>query len=127
LLQAVREDDLWEDWVLYMLTAVDRTAGEGIATIQAIKALLLDVKHRIRSQFRFYSQDLINKLFSHPYTKIEFIQNDLSVSRLTATRYLDALTGAGFLVKRKVGRSNYYINKPLYRILTGDAMTATEP
>jgi Fic family protein len=127
LLQAVRQDDLWEDWVLYMLTAVDRTAGEGIATIQAIKALLLDVKHRIRSQFRFYSQDLINNLFSHPYTKIEFIQNDLSVSRLTATRYLDALTGAGFLVKRKVGRSNYYINEPLYRILTGDAMTATEP
>ena len=126
LLQAVRERDVWEDWVLYMLTAVEQTAAEGISTIQAIKALLLDVKHRIRSQFRFYSQDLINNLFSHPYTKIEFIQNDLKVSRLTATRYLDALTDAGFLVKRKVGRSNYYINDPLYRILTGDAMTATE-
>ena len=126
LLQAVRERDVWEDWVLHMLGAVEHTAAEGISTIQAIKALLLDIKHRIRSQFRFYSQDLINNLFSHPYTKIEFIQNDLKVSRLTATRYLDALTDAGFLVKRKVGRSNYYINDPLYRILTGDAMTATE-
>jgi Fic family protein len=126
LLQAVRERNVWEDWVLYMLAAVEHTAAEGISTIQAIKTLLLDVKHRIRSQFRFYSQDLINNLFSHPYTKIEFIQNDLKVSRLTATRYLDALTDAGFLVKRKFGRSNYYINDPLYRILTGDAMTATE-
>jgi Fic family protein len=126
LLQAVREHDTWEDWVLYMLTAVERTAGEGIATIQAIKTLLLDVKHRIRAQFKFYSQDLINNMFSHPYTKIEFVQNDLKVSRLTATKYLDELTEAGFLVKQKVGRSNYYINDPLYRILTGDAMTAAE-
>jgi Fic family protein len=126
LLQAVREDDAWEDWVLYMLTAVQQTAAQGIATIQAIKTLLVDTKHRIRDQHRFYSQDLINNLFSHPYTKIEFIQNDLGVSRLTATKYLDALVATGFLDKRKLGRSNYYINVPLTRILTGDAMTATE-
>lgn len=127
LLQAVREHDAWEDWVLYMLTAVERTAAQAIGTIQAIKALLLETKHRIREQHRFYSQDLINNLFSHPYTKIEFVQHDLGVSRLTATKYLDALAGSGFVVKHKIGRSNYYINTPLYRILTGDAMTATEP
>lgn len=120
LLQAVRDHGAWEDWVLYMLTAVEQTAAEGIVTIQAIKTLLLDTKHRIRSRHRFYSQDLINNLFSYPYTKIEFIQRDLKVSRLTATKYLDALAADGFLVKRKIGRSNYYINLPLYRILTGE-------
>jgi Fic family protein len=126
LLQEVRDRDVWEDWVLYMLSAVESTAREGIAIIQAIKALLLDYKHRIREQHRFYSQDLINNLFSHPYTKIEFIQNDLQVSRLTATRYLDALTESGFLHKRKIGRNNYYINRPLFDILTGETMTAVE-
>jgi Fic family protein len=121
LLQCVREHDAWEDWVLYMLAAVEETAAEGIATIQAIKALLLDYKHRIRSKHRFYSQDLINNLFSYPYTKIEFIQRDLNVSRLTATRYLDLLAeNDEFLIKRKIGRSNYYINLSLYRILTGE-------
>jgi Fic family protein len=125
LLQGVRDGDLWEEWVLYMLAAVEQTAGEGIQTIQAIKALLLDYKHRIRSEFKFYSQDLINNLFSHPYTKIEFVQSELGVSRLTATRYLDALTDAGLLAKRKVGRSNFYINEPLFRVLAGEAMTAT--
>ncbi|MBI4997367.1 MAG: Fic family protein [Rhodocyclales bacterium] len=124
LLQEVRERDTWEDWVLYVLAAVEHTAAEGIATIQAIKALLMDYKHRIRAGHRFYSQDLINNLFSYPYTKIEFVQHDLKVSRLTATRYLEALTTAGFLHKRKIGRSNYYINLPLYRILTGDALPA---
>lgn len=126
LLQQVRERDAWEEWVLYVLTAVERTAAEGIATIQAIKTLLLDYKHRIRAQHKFYSQDLINNLFSHPYTKIEFIQNDLKVSRLTATKYLDVLTESGFVEKQKVGRSNYYINAPLFRILTEDAMTSNE-
>lgn len=120
-LQAVRERDAWEDWVLYLLDAIEKTAAEGITTIQDIKGLLLDYKHRIRAKHKFYSQDLINNLFSFPYTKIEFIQNDLKVSRLTATRYLDVLAEDGMLIKRKFGRSNYYINEPLFRILTGEA------
>lgn len=126
LLQAVRDKDTWEDWVLYMLDAVEKTAADAISVIQSVKALLLDYKHRIRAAHRFYSQDLINNLFSHPYTKIEFIQHDLNVSRLTATRYLDVLTETGFLRKRKIGRSNYYINEPLFRILTGEAPPTDE-
>lgn len=118
LLQAVRDDDNWEDWVLYMLGAVETTATEGIDTIHAISDLLMESKHRIRTQFRFYSQDLINNLFSHPYTKVEFVMRDLKVSRITATRYLDELTASGILRKRKVGRTNYYINEPLVAILT---------
>ncbi|HVX04522.1 MAG TPA: Fic family protein [Rhodanobacteraceae bacterium] len=126
LLQDVRDRDTWEQWVLYMLDAVEKTATDGIATIGSIRALLLDYKHRIRATHRFYSQDLINNLFSHPYTKIEFIQHDLKVSRLTATRYLDVLADDGFLLKRKIGRSNYYINTPLYRVLTGEAPPTNE-
>ncbi len=122
LLQAVRERDGWEEWVLYILDVVEQTAGETIATITAIKAALMDYKHRIRAGYKFYSQDLINNLFTHPYTKIEFIECDLKVSRLTATKYLDALNAGGFVEKRKVGRTNYYINLALYPILTGPAM-----
>ena len=117
LLQRVRVDDIWEDWVLYMLEAVEVTAGRTLRTVLAIKAALMDYKHRIRVQHKFYSQDLINNLFSHPYTKIEFLQRDLQVSRMTATRYLDALAQTGFMVKQKIGRSNYYVNLALTQIL----------
>jgi Fic family protein len=122
LLQAVREDDAWEDWVVYMLTAVEETAREGIATVNAIKDALFDYKHRIRAQYKFYSQDLINHLFSHPYTKIPFVEQELDVSRLTATKYLDALTEGGLLQKQRIGRSNFYVNVVLYGILTGPPM-----
>ncbi|QSB00449.1 Fic family protein [Methylomonas sp. EFPC1] len=122
LLQSVREHDTWEEWVLYMLSAVEVTAGETIQTIHAIKSALMHAKHNIREQYRFYSQDLINNLFTHPYTKIEFIERDLNVSRLTATKYLDALAQGGFLLKQKVGRSNYYINIALNQILSGSTL-----
>jgi Fic family protein len=117
LLQRVRTEDLWEEWVLYMLEGVELTAGRTLQTVQAIKTALMDYKHRIRAGHKFYSQDLINNLFSHPYTKIEFLQRDLDVSRMTATRYLDALADAGFLHKQKIGRGNYYINLALNEIL----------
>lgn len=119
LLQQVREKDLWEEWVIYMLTAVEKTAAETIATVRAIRAALADYQDRIRAGHRFYSQDLVHNLFLHPYTKIEFIAADLQVSRLTATKYLDALADDGFLVKRKIGRSNYYVNRALVGILAG--------
>lgn len=121
LLQAVRDDNAWEDWILYMLEAVEQTAGQTIDTINAIKTALFDYKHRIRDQFKFYSQDLINNLFMHPYTKIEFVERDLGVSRLTATKYLDQLDRAGFVQKHKIGRSNYYTNVILSQILLNNA------
>lgn len=124
LLQDVRERDAWEEWVLYMLTAVEETAREGIQTVTAIRTALLDTKRRIRERYKFYSQDLINNLFAHPYTKIAFVERDLGVSRLTATKYLDALADGGFVRKQKIGRTNYYINAALYGILTGESMQA---
>lgn len=120
LLQAVRTQDAWEEWVIYLLTAVEETATETVSTILQIKAALMDYKHRIRANYKFYSQDLINNLFSHPYTKIEFIERDLKVSRLTATRYLELLTTGGFLKKQKIGRTNYFINPVLTSILVSE-------
>lgn len=119
LLQAVREKDTWEDWVLYLLEAVEQTAGQTITTVQAIKTVLFDYKQRIRAGYKFYSQDLINNLFMHPYTKIEFVQRDLGVSRITATKYLEALTEGGFVQKQKIGRGNYYVNISLNAVLVG--------
>jgi len=117
LLQAVRDHEAWEEWALFMLEGVAVTARQSIELIVRIRDMMLDYKHRIRKQFpKIYSQDLLNNLFRHPYTKIAILQDDLSVSRLTATRYLDQLATAGYLEKRRYGRVNYYINTPLVNL-----------
>lgn len=117
LLQAVRDREAWEEWILFMLEGVAVTSRQTIDLIVGIRDMMLDYKHRIRQQFpKIYSQDLLNNLFRHPYTKIAILQEDLSVSRLTATRYLDQLVAAGFLEKRRYGRVNYYLNTPLVNL-----------
>lgn len=117
-LQGVRETGDWEPWLLYMLSGVSDTAKNTIQLITAIKQLMKDYKHRIREQLpKIYRQELLNNLFNHPYTKIEFVMSDLDVSRITATKYLDQLVEHQFLDKQKIGRANYYINAPLCDLL----------
>jgi Fic family protein len=118
LLQKVRDEDLWEDWLLFIITGVEQTARETIELILKIKNLMLDYKHRLRDNYKFYSQDLLNNLFKHPYTKIEFVVADLGVSRLTAANYLNKLAEDKMLQKEKLGTGNYYVNVELINLLT---------
>jgi len=119
LLQTTRDEDKWSEWVLYMLCAVSKTAQSTIKLITKIKDLQQNYKHHIRSQCpKIYSQDLINNIFKHPYTKIAFLQEDLDVSRLTANRYLDQLVEENLLIKHKFGRENFYFNPQLIDLLS---------
>ncbi|MCF6295809.1 MAG: Fic family protein [Flavobacteriaceae bacterium] len=118
LLQEVRETDNWENWVLYMLDGVEQISKETIILIGKIRDLIFEYKNLLRNNYKFYSQDLLNNLFKHPYTKIEFIENDLGVSRITASKYLNLLAKDKVLKKEKLGTGNYYINEKLIKILT---------
>ncbi len=118
LLQKVRDENSWEEWLLFMITGVEQTAKETIELIIKIKELMLDYKHRLRDNYKFYSQELLNNLFKHPYTKIEFVVNDLGVSRLTAANYLNKLADDKMLRKDKLGTANCYINEELFNLLT---------
>ena len=118
LLQEIRETDNWENWLLFMLEGVEQISKETIKLIGNIRDLIFEYKNILRNNYKFYSQDLLNNLFKHPYTKIEFIEIDLGVSRITAAKYLNELTKDGLLRKEKLGTGNYYINERLMNLLT---------
>lgn len=118
LLQDVREKNSWEEWILFMINGIEITSRETIDLIIKIRELMMSYKYRLRDNYKFYSQDLLNNLFKHPYTKIEFVVNDLNVSRLTAANYLNKLAKDGLLKKAKLGTGNYYINEPLFELLS---------
>ena len=115
-LQAVRDTGHWEQWLLYMLTGVEQTARESIGLITELRALMQETKQRLRT-YKFYSQEWLNNLFRHPYTRIEFLQQELHVSRPTAASYLNKLAEDGVLVTQKQVNSNYYVNQPLFELL----------
>lgn len=118
LLQAVRDDDAWEEWLLFMLAAIASTSRQTLELIDGIGALMAEYKKRMREHPKIrYSQDLLNNLFRHPYTRIEFVQSELGIVRQTASNYLEQLAEAGFIEKHQQGRNKYYINVPLVRLL----------
>jgi Fic family protein len=117
LLQGVREKGDWESWISYMIRGVENTAKETIQLIEALKILMAEMKTLLQNNYKFYSQELLNNLFAHPYTKIEFLVRDLGVSRLTAANYLNQLASDGVLRKERLGTGNYYVNERLFELL----------
>lgn len=114
LLQSVRDTGEWEPWLLYMLAGVAETARQTLDLVEGMRGLMAEYKVRLRTEHgKLYSQDLLNNLFRHPYTRIEYVQSELGVSRPTATKYLDELVDGGLLRKQRFGRSSYYINQRL--------------
>ena len=116
-LQKVRDEGGWESWILFMIDGVSQMARRSIVLVKAIKNLMTEMKYELRNDYKFYSPKLLNHLFQHPYTKIDFLVKELGVSRITATSYLDQLTLGGILVKHSMGRSHYYINHRLMETL----------
>ncbi|MFK7798032.1 MAG: Fic family protein [Aureispira sp.] len=117
LLQAVRDHNKWEEWILYILKGVEQTALESIQIIKSIYNLMLKFKKEIRAKLpKIYSKDLLENLFKHPYTKIEFLQQDINKTRQTTASYLDELVSIGLMEKIKHGKSNYYINQELFAL-----------
>lgn len=120
LLQNVRDDNKnWENWIVYMLNSVAETAQITLKLIDGINALMHEYKKRMRIETsKLYSQDLLNNLFRYPYTRIEYVQKDLDISRQTASKYLEQLVAVGLLEKHQAGRNQYYINTQLVTLLT---------
>ena len=126
LLQTVRDEDRWAEWCLYLLRGVALTGRSAIVLVKRLRDLMQTTREEVRGRLpKIYSQDLLNNLFRYPYTKIEFVEKELEVSRVTAGKYLDLLAGAGFLRKQKMGKTNFYINEPLFALLS--AVTLDRP
>jgi len=118
LLNEVRTKEAWEEWIMYMLSGVEETAKDSIKLINEINLLMEATKEKLSSELpKLYSKDLLELLFSHPYTKIGFLVDELGVTRKTATSYLRAIEEIGILESVKMSRDVYFINKQLFLLL----------
>ncbi len=108
----------WEEWIIFMLKAVEVTSIQTIEKINTIRALLDNTIEKVQINApKIYKKELVELLFEQPYSKIEFVVNRLKVERKAASRYLKELEKIGILESQKVGRETLYINKKLIEIL----------
>lgn len=118
LLDAVRTEDAWEAWILYILEGITRTAKESVLLIEEITKLIQQTKMELRTKLpKLYSKDLLELLFKHPYTKIGFLVDELGITRKTAGLHLRAIEEIGILESVKMGRDVYFVNKRLFEVL----------
>lgn len=118
LLNQTNKTGKWEEWILFMLKAIEHTSKDTITRITNIKDQLdaTIVKVQVNAP-KIYRKELVELLFEQPYSKIEFVVSKLGVERKAASRYLQELAEIGILESQKVGRETLYINKDLIEIL----------
>lgn len=120
LLRGVTEQAAWEEWVLFMLTAVEATAAWTTSRILAIRDLFDQTLSRARASLppKVYSKELIELVFTQPYSKIQFLVDAGLAQRQTASGYLQELEKLGILVGEKRGREIIYKHPALLKLLT---------
>ncbi len=118
LLQEVRTEENWEDWIIYVLKGVEETSRETLEMARRINHEVQLMTNEIKEKLpKLYSKELIDLLFFEFYTKTRFIQEGLSVTRKTAASYLNTLEKEGILVSEKIGKERIYQNKRLFDIV----------
>jgi len=118
LLQRTNATDEWEEWILFILKAIENTAIKTIEKINAIRKSLDTTIEKVQLNApKIYRKELVELLFEQPYAKIDFVVNKLQVERKAASRYLKELERIGILNSQKIGRETLYINIELVEIL----------
>lgn len=126
LLQNVREKNEWEEWILYMLKAVESTSNETIKLTKDIDKLMSKTQNKIINKLpKIYSKDLVEALFIHPYTKIDFLVQRLQITRQTASKYLTKLEEIDILKAKQIKNSKFYVNTKLSQIMQYEMQSST--
>ncbi len=118
LLDQVNQTGDFSAWVVYMLEGIEQTASATIQRIEKIQKAMHGCQETLQMHAsKIYSKDLIEILFSYPYTKIEFLEHRLEIHRQTASSYLKICEDLKILHSIKKGRDKYFINTSLFSIL----------
>lgn len=121
LFNEVRNNNNYEEWILYILKGIEITSKETITLIEKIQNEMKNYKEEFRSKLpKIYSKELLESLFYEVYTKIAYIEKACGVTRLTATSYLNQLEKIGLLESEKIGREKIYKNLRLIKLLSDE-------
>ena len=119
LFSEVRNNNNFEDWILYILKGIEITSIETIKLIENIQNEIKNYKEEFKTKLpKIYSKELLESLFYEVYTKIAYIEKACGVTRLTASSYLNQLEEIGLLESEKIGREKIYKNIRLINLLS---------
>jgi Fic family protein len=114
-----RENNNYEDWIIYILKGIEETSKNTIELIKKIQEEMESYKNEFIDKLpKIYSDELLDSLFYEVYTRINYIEDRCNVTRQTASSYLNQLVEVGLLEYEKVGRESIYKNTRLIELLS---------
>jgi Fic family protein len=110
LLRGVTFKEDWKKWVLYMLEAFERQAEYTLGVLSKIDFFKKKLEERLNATLgHAYAHDITHFLYNHPFfTQVEF-ENVISVSYVTARKYLKALETEKIVARKRQAKRNRYI------------------
>ena len=114
----------WENWLIYMMTAVETTSQWTARKIGAMRELLDETNRHVKAALpKIHSRELVDLLLTQPYCRIANVVEHGIAKRQAASTYLQELVRIGVLRDEKVGREKIFLNKTYLDLLTTDANT----
>lgn len=119
----VTKEGAWEDWILFMLQAVEETAlwtclkAEAITRLKRETTCFIEASPLLKG---VYSPELVQIIFMRPCCRIAALTEAGIAKRQTAMKYLNLLTQAGILHSAAAGREKLFINSRLMALLKSD-------
>lgn len=119
----VTKNHAWEEWVQFMLKAVECTAvwtKEKVSAIVALEHQTIDWMRSIDELNKIYSRELVDIVFQRPYCRASTLVDADIAKRQTAMRYLKLMSDFGILRQMNVGKEILFINTRLMDLLASD-------
>ena len=108
----------WEEWIQYMLKAVEVTATYTINKIQEIDQLFQKTYALVNEKLPHIRKEVVEKIFEQPYVSPKALLSQNIKSLNTAKKYLGQMEVLGIMVPEKIGKEIIYINIDLLNQLS---------
>ena len=118
-LSGVSQRGDWATWLMFMLRAVEITSHLTFQKINDIISTKEAIQKAVEKETSIRrAEQLIQQIFTQPFTKVKHLTDSKTFAENTARNYLNLLTDMGVLEKKTIHGHHYYLNLELYRILS---------
>jgi len=108
----------WQEWIYYMLKAVEETAIYTIEKINEIDHLFQKTLGLISNKLPHIRKETVEKIFEQPYVSPKALIGQNIKSLNTAKKYLGQMQVLGIMVPKKLGKEIIYLNIDLLNLLS---------
>jgi Fic family protein len=109
----------WTSWLLFMMNAVESMSNLTFQKINDIISTKDAIVHELEKNSAIRRpEQLVERIFSQPFTKVKHLTDHGLYSENTARNYLNQLNVMGIMEKKTIHGHHYYLNSELYRILS---------